>query len=343
MKTKISEVLVMAKYVCIVFVLGAPWLLTRPVLAGESVISIRLRPQHFTQQRKVILADVADIQGETSAEQTIGNLDLCTHEREPTTIITRDFVDLRLALAGNRIGQYKLVGAEKIVVHFAEEGTKLGWSIEERVADAVASRLNRPTSDVRVRNLSPQFSDASYRSVAGMKTPPVVILPEGPLPGRRTVWLSQTGSGSSFQTMAIPVEIAIRQHMIRVIRPIVRGTEVTAEQISLQAHFVTSIEADLSLNSVIGHFVRRNMQIGERLTAHDLMSHSPETPAEILVRPRDSIRLVARHQGIEYVVPMAEALQSGRLGQVIRVKNLQSNRVVNARVASAEEAFVDLH
>jgi flagella basal body P-ring formation protein FlgA len=84
------------------------------------------------------------------------------------------------------------------------------------------------------------------------------------------------------------------------------------------------------------------MRIGEKVTAADLLPVESNTATEIVVRQRDAIRLIARQGQLEFVVPRAEAMQNGRVGQVIRVKNLQSNRIVNARLVSAEEAVVDL-
>lgn len=69
-----------------------------------------------------------------------------------------------------------------------------------------------------------------------------------------------------------------------------------------------------------------------------------EKPKEepIVVRPRDSVRLIVRGTGLRVSIPAAEALQSGRVGDTIRVKNPRSGRVVAGRITSAGEVEIEL-
>ena len=66
----------------------------------------------------------------------------------------------------------------------------------------------------------------------------------------------------------------------------------------------------------------------------------PKEKSEPLIRTRDLVRIVAMI-GSAQVVATGEAQQDGRLGEIIRVRNVESNRVVNGRVESRDVVLVD--
>lgn len=55
-----------------------------------------------------------------------------------------------------------------------------------------------------------------------------------------------------------------------------------------------------------------------------------------LVKRGDEVRIVARQDGIE-VSNAGEALANGRMGEVIRVRNVGSGKVISARVSAGGE------
>jgi flagella basal body P-ring formation protein FlgA len=65
--------------------------------------------------------------------------------------------------------------------------------------------------------------------------------------------------------------------------------------------------------------------------------------APVLVQAREPVRLIARKGVLKVTVPVAEALQSGKKGQVIRVRNLQSNQVIAGVVVARGEVEVPLN
>jgi flagella basal body P-ring formation protein FlgA len=66
--------------------------------------------------------------------------------------------------------------------------------------------------------------------------------------------------------------------------------------------------------------------------AHALVPAS--SAGEILVKARDSVRIIA-NIGSARVEATGEAMEDGRAGQVIRVRNVESNRVVRGRVETS--------
>jgi flagella basal body P-ring formation protein FlgA len=64
----------------------------------------------------------------------------------------------------------------------------------------------------------------------------------------------------------------------------------------------------------------------------------PDVP--ILVKQHDVVKLVA-HVGPLRVVQFGEAMQDGRAGQLIRVRNVDSQHVVTGRVVDRSVVEVD--
>ena len=99
---------------------------------------------------------------------------------------------------------------------------------------------------------------------------------------------------------------------------------------------------ELQAADVSGLSPRRTIRPGEILTLSDFPEQPGRGASEQLIRSRDAVRIVGRRKALKFVVPAAEALQSGRLGQLIRVRNLQSNRIVVGRVTGRGEVEVPL-
>ena len=66
------------------------------------------------------------------------------------------------------------------------------------------------------------------------------------------------------------------------------------------------------------------------------------TAAEYAVRSRDKVQMTARKGPLVVVLRGAEAQQQGRVGEWINVKNLQSNRIVAAKVVGPGEVEIPL-
>lgn len=71
-----------------------------------------------------------------------------------------------------------------------------------------------------------------------------------------------------------------------------------------------------------------------KLTAHETAAKDAASEERILVKSRDRVKMVAM-VGATWIVAAGEALQDGRRGETIRVRNVDSNKVINGRVAAA--------
>jgi Chaperone for flagella basal body P-ring formation len=83
--------------------------------------------------------------------------------------------------------------------------------------------------------------------------------------------------------------------------------------------------------------VNLNVSYVQRASAAEM---DAEAEHPILIKGHDLVRLVARIGDIR-VMARAEALQEGRAGEVIRVRNIDSDKIVSGRVAEAGVVEVD--
>ncbi len=306
-------------------------------------VMIQLRPKVTTDQSQVTLADVAAIRtSEPHVERKLAAVDLCDFKQGETCVVSQQLIRLRLALAGFPVEQIQLVGSKEVVVQLGVEGKSSHWSVQDAIALEVAKRIDRPVDEIRVTLLRPLSSVFGDDGRAGLQSRPEIRLAEGPLAGRRSVEVRFFNEQEIYETRSIQVEISIQQEELRMTKPLGRGGLLSPQNMNSHVRFQRTISVSLPFSEIVGRRVRRSMQIGEKVKAADLLPVESNDAKEIVVRQRNAIRLIARRGQLEFIVPRAEAMQNGRIGQVIRVKNLQSNRIVNARLISADEAVVDL-
>src|SRR5690606_36135569 len=113
-----------------------------------------------------------------------------------------------------------------------------------------------------------------------------------------------------------------------------------ASNVKYEDHWVTRRQNLLQPQSLAKWRVRRPIQAGETITLSDLTPITEDEEEPLVIQSRDVVQLVARGKGIRATVPAAEALDSGRVGDTIRVRNIHSGRIVVGEVISAEEVQV---
>lgn len=314
-----------------------------PTESETRSLNIELQPITTTSQDRITLADIAIVRGDQSLlTRRPESIDLCMLEIEETKALTQEFILLRLALADYPMQQVCLKGASTVYVHRSPEQAKPSHLIHERIRHQVARITGLPPHQIRVNLL--QTLDAHTEAILTQRniSDLTVQLPDGPILGRRQVNLSLHTEEAPVWRQTLLVEIAVLQTGIRVKRPLAQGEVIQAEHLVEEEMILTSLSEKLPPEEIVGKAARRNLRAGEKITAADLQAKSQAVSDEIVVRPRDALRLIATHKNLRFVVPQAEALQSGRIGQIIRVRNLESNRVVHARIISNDEAVVDL-
>lgn len=130
-------------------------------------------------------------------------------------------------------------------------------------------------------------------------------------------------------TLTVMVKATVNVPVVTSAQGLERGRIIGEGDITLSEQNVAQI-ADRFFTQpqeVIGQTVKRRLNAGQTITAAAL-----DQP--VLVARGQQVMLMIQHQGIE-ASTMGEALKQGRKGEMIRVRNLSSQRVVDGIVESA--------
>lgn len=115
-----------------------------------------------------------------------------------------------------------------------------------------------------------------------------------------------------------------------------RGKQLQAEDFSLERRDISnqSVGYITDLNAIMGKIVRRPLRHNSVIPPGAL--HEPT-----LVKRGQQVTIVARHTGVN-VRMKGKALKNGTEGEVIRVQNLSSKRIIEGKVLSAGVVSVQL-
>lgn len=190
----------------------------------------------------------------------------------------------------------------------------------------VVARL--PKAEPGKTQVSVGALDARLR-LARCEQPLVASLPAGAVfRPRMTVGVS-CPEGNTW-TIYVPVTIETKASVLVLRRPASRGARLTAADVEVQERVVGG-PGDSYLTDVAqleGHTLKRPLSIGSPLTA-DALSE------DMLVKRGQSVTLLASASGFEVRAP-GRAMSDGRAQGRVKVQNLNSMRVVEGVVESAD-------
>ena len=305
-------------------------------------LRIQLREQATVAGRLVTLADLAEVRGGTAALRSRASaLDVIElpagQERES---VSRQLVIARLLIAGIGRDAFEISGATTVRVEQRLEQTAdervvsaVRRGVEERLyvpQEGIVVELSQPLPAALVQLLN-QLPDARVES--RFATTPT---------GGRTrvdIWVTNAQGGTT--VTAAVVDVRFRQLVPVAAESISPRRLITADAVTFTEREVSELQSVLQSDQVVGKAARRQLSPGEVIVPRDLTE--PTAAAEpMLIQPRDLVRLTARKGNLLLTMPAAEALQGGRKGDFIRVRNPTSGRVVLGRVTGAGEVEVPL-
>ena len=142
--------------------------------------------------------------------------------------------------------------------------------------------------------------------------------------------------GSSPWTVFVPAQVKLFRDVVVVSRPLKRGGIIGYEDVILR-------ERDISLINQ-GYLTAVDQAVGQRLT-RPMVSDQVITLVNLeqaeVIRKGDQVVISASSGGLNVKMP-GEALSNGGMSEQIRVKNLNSNRVIKARVTAPGQVEVAL-
>ncbi len=301
---------------------------------GDDPVVVALRPQATAEAADVTVGQVAAVSGgPAELRRRVAALDVAALSgTAPAVLVSRDQVAYRLRLAGLEPADFRLEGARAVLVRPAHRQLT-----EDDLAGAAREFLLRrapwPAQDVALRLAQPvDVPDLPLGPDDKVRFEPE--LADGRhLLGTVSVTVGVVVNGERRAAVPVLLELRLYQTVAVTTRRVERGEALTKDNLvpdrrplDGSAQYLTFAEG------AAGKRAKRALQPGQALTAADAEAGAEE--GAVLIRPRQVVKLVARSGGLR-VSALGEAMEEGRAGQIIRVRNVDSKAVVHGRVTEA--------
>ena len=303
--------------------------------APREKINVRLKPNASVTDRIVLLKDVADVEeGDPETVRQLQQLDLSEPPDESDSIVvSRSQVRIRLLLSGLPASRFLVFGANQCRI-----GQPSGGMVDEKtMLDLIrrdySEQLRVAEHDLELRLLRPISLTHDYSNTSNDAISMKPYLPENVRAGTSTVRVAINVDGRLREVASITLEVKVFRTVSRAAQRIDREAYITEDDVVKERIALADAALREYATSVIGSQARRQLQPGEVINTRDIKAPpAPQDP--IVIRPRDQITLVAQKGGITIKVNNAMALESGRIGDSIRVQNTRSNAIITGRIAS---------
>ena len=316
------------------FCLSSVVLLCVPRLSWGASVVITVPPEAQVQGPQITLGDVATVQGEST--DTVARMRHVLLGQAPPAgverLLSKSTLVTQLKHQGLWTQEIEFQGALQIRVRRASQRLDL-QHLETVVRQALSRRLSQTTQRT------------SIRDIRGLKP---IFVPLGPVEYEVTVPGRHMLLGSTSFTLSIQVAgkvakqlhgtatIAVAQEVVSLVRPVAQGEIITADAVSRTQVQVTQPLRQVVTQpaDVIGKHARRSLAGNAPLSTQDVTT----VP---VVHRGDMVRIVLESPLIKMSTP-GEALEAGKPGDTIRVKNTSSNREVRAQVIDKQTVRIPL-
>ena len=313
---------------------------------GESA-TISARTIGFRLRMAGVDAQSFTIKGSQSEITTTGN----------SRRVRDDQVEPARAISSVPVASLKsdsLAAAAKIVAPASTKRSQVTEQIggpDQLVEDAIVAAAQKvvldqlpwPAEDVSFRLAQPLSRDAKlfnngekYTCVAELRT-------NGPPVGRVNV--DVTVKSDRQAPLEIPVSLDVRhfETVVATARPIARGRTIQKEDLYLHRWDVTSAtDYSTQVDQLIGRTALRTLSAAQIIRDQDLdkgIAAPANGDRSVQIKRSDRVKILAR-LGQLAVTVNGEAMQDGRLGDTIRVRNTESKSIVQGKVISPDEVEI---
>lgn len=202
------------------------------------------------------------------------------------------------------------------------------WESHERIREAARQHVLDRAEHFRGKvTVSTSPLDSRLRLARCDQPLEAYDAPNGLKPGRNVVGVRCTGRKP--WKLFVRVNITTREAVVVTARPLARGQQVVADDLRIEERDTSRMQRAYYTDPkpLIGLRARRQIGAGQPL-------HPGLVEQRRLVRRGALVQIVARHGELQ-VTMKGKALESGVLGDLIRVRNTASGREISGEVVAA--------
>ncbi len=312
---------------------------SRQAVAAE--IQIQLNETAVVSSEKVLLSSIATVLcsdpvrvKEVEAVE-LKLLDLTL----PSETISKRFVHIRLIIAGFRMEDLRISGADQTVVTFQQPQKLTDTQIEECALRVLSQAVNAAPADLQVL-LQSGFVQSLPDNLRDMNALQLKVLP----PARRslgpvTLSVQLWKDDELLLTRSAVFDVRRRQRVAVARVSLSREVPINESNVQFENRFMTTDVDELEPNQIIGRNVRGSVVAGSVVQMRDLQTNM-QTNRDMLVKRGDVVQVIAVAQRLRTSVRNIEALEDGRLGDRIRMKNRDSGKEIVGEVLGPGQAIV---
>lgn len=203
--------------------------------------------------------------------------------------------------------------------------SQIDQAVAKYMRDKLAEEASRQAWQGQRHRLDTSLLNSAERLPACTQMPSVTASSSDPSPLSRQRLELSCADNPGWSVTAL-VQASVFLPVVHAARVIERGQTITAEQLQMQEVNIGKTPRGFYSEAadVIGQGAKRRVRAGQ-LIAPNLLA------APLLVRRGQQVTIVASQDGIS-ASATGEALANGREGEVIRVRNLGSEKVIEAQV-----------
>ncbi len=304
--------------------------------AGPIVLA--LRETAIAPDTRVQIGDIADLRGcEEPERQRIARLDLADLPLSSQPIlVTRQQIGFRLQLAGLAAESYRLEGPSCVRVS-RPAGQGLDAKIVAIARQTLEQQISGQGEDYRIElaqavlvpPLSANSGDIHLEAEVRSQIVP---------PCRVAVEVGIYVRGARCNGVMVYLDVKKLQSVPVAIRRIESGETLSTDNVRVERIVTVNPQrATLTATELMGRRARRPISAKHPIEPDDVET---DTQTVAAIRTNDLVHLIAT-VGPMQVKTRGEALQDGRIGQRIQVRNLDSKNIVTGKVVDGSTVEVE--
>ncbi|MCX7666094.1 MAG: flagellar basal body P-ring formation chaperone FlgA [Gemmataceae bacterium] len=305
--------------------------------SGESdwPTMIVLKSKATTAHRVISIGDVAQIVGgSTAAREKIAQLDLADIEPgQPVTVKLKQ-LEFRLKLAEIPTKWIEFKGESECIV-VTERKTVEREEVFEVAKQAIYRRLSWKPEEVVISLVQP--ISVNLPLIAPTDEVSFKAEPQTSSVGLGRVQINVTIFVKGERKLSLPIycEVKLLQSVAILKRPLNKGDVLQAEMVSVESKGIDGNQKPASPESVVGRKLKKPLPAGVIIQVTDLEDVSEATTpsnTQVLVKANKPVKMIV-HLGTIDVIANGEALADGKLGDRIKVRNVDSKKILTGRVS----------
>jgi flagellar basal body P-ring formation protein FlgA len=290
---------------------------------SQSSLTIYLPREVVVESEKLTLGKIAVITGEETLAARAGDVELGKILLAGQVItIDRSMIMSRLACSGMPACNPVLSGADKVSIRRKAEAIK-GSSIVESASSFLAGSVKEQS----IARWEPVKMPADVTLPA--QTENIELVPRLVSRGTNGQAVTEVGivaGGKQIEARQVVFRPKYNIHRAVTLADVKEGTALAADNTKIE-EIVSDVQEPTGWSSPYGFVATRNLPEGTVISAN--MAKLPQPPV-IIERNQNVIIRIER--GGLIVTATGKAIEKGRIGECIKVKNADSQRVILAKV-----------